>query len=209
MRNKLIKYSVIGAFFVCAGITYLSGFCGENFAKQGLVIDMEEASTSEVYGDAIDETTETQTEVFYVYVCGAVMTPGVYPVSEGARMYEAIELAGGKNPEGCLDYMELAQILQDGSRIYVPTRQEVEDEPLQFKNAMGEAGMVNSGNGKVNINTASKELLMTLPGIGESKATAIIKYRNENGKFATIEDIMKIAGIKEAAFSKIKDYICA
>jgi len=132
-----------------------------------------------------------------VHVCGAVKNPGVYRIEEGSRICDIIALAGGGTSDSAVDTLNLARVLKDEERIFVPTIQEAETiEVLEKK-----------GSKKININTATKEQLMTLSGIGEAKAEDIIAYRAENGDFQTIEDIMKISGIKEAAFQKIKDKI--
>ena len=132
-----------------------------------------------------------------MHVCGAVKNPGVYKIKEGSRICDIIALAGGGTSDSAVDTLNLARVLKDEERIFVPTIQEAETiEVLEKK-----------GSQKINLNTATKEQLMTLSGIGEAKAEDIIAYRAENGDFQTIEDIMKISGIKEAAFQKIKDKI--
>lgn len=136
----------------------------------------------------------------YVYVCGQVCYPGVYELDEGARVYEAIECAGGVTENGVLDMLPMACRLVDEQRIYVPA---------QGEEVLLVTGAVESdvSEGKVDLNHATKEQLMTLPGIGESRAEAILQYRSEHGKFTAIEEIQNISGIKSAAFSKIRDYI--
>ncbi|MBR5577463.1 MAG: helix-hairpin-helix domain-containing protein [Lachnospiraceae bacterium] len=142
--------------------------------------------------------------IFSVHVCGAVKNPGVYQVESGTRLYRLIEMAGGFLQEADENYLNLAREAEDGMQIRVPTKEEV----LAYGSFGTQAEMVSeSGEGKVDINKADEALLCTLPGIGESRAKSIIKYREENGYFQTPEDIMKISGIKEAAYEKIKDYI--
>lgn len=136
---------------------------------------------------------EVQTTIF-VYVCGAVAKEGVYELSQGSRVYEAIEMAGGFLPNAAVTEINQAELLEDAMKIYVPTIEEL-------------AKMQLGGGGKVNINRASKEELMTLPGIGEAKAESIIAYRKKNGSFRKTEDIMQIAGIKDSLYEKIKDLI--
>ena len=85
--------------------------------------------------------------------------------------------------------MNQAQVLKDEAKLYIPTEQETEDS------------------GKINLNMATKEELMTIPGVGEAKANQIISYREKNGSFSCIEDIMSISGIKEGLFEKIREYI--
>lgn len=138
--------------------------------------------------------------VVMVHICGCVAAPGVYGVPEGSRVYEVIELAGGFLPEAAESYLNLAQIVSDGQKLVVPSVDEVESD--RYGQIADDAE-----NGLVNINTADKERLMTLPGIGQSRAEAIIAWREQNGSFQTPEEIMQVSGIKEAAYEKIKRLI--
>lgn len=165
----------------------------------------EPASQEETTGTKPEET---QSLFLTVHVCGAVASPGVYQLEDGSRICEAVEAAGGFAEGAARDYLNLALKVADGEKLVVPFLDQVEDP-------FGEEGDVRSGqeeeenqSGLVNINTADKEKLMTLPGIGEAKAGAVISYREANGEFGAIEDIMNVPGIKEAAFSQIKDLIC-
>lgn len=182
MHRKNIYTIIVVVVAVILGISYLVSFEKE---EENDVLIVEETVTFE----------QSESEYIYVHICGYVASPGVYQVEEGTRLYNVIELAGGVTAEGCVETLELARFVKDEETIYVPSV----DEAVSMKM---------SGGSLVNINKADKELLMTLPGIGESKAETIISFRNENGDFSCIEDIMNIPGIKEAAFSKIKDYIC-
>ena len=130
-------------------------------------------------------------------------TPGVYELKKDARVFEAIRSAGGMTEEAAADAVNQARPVSDGEQIYVPTTAEAESLGTGVEGTVTE-GTVNS---KVNINTAGKEELMTLTGIGEAKAESILKYRDENGKFGSIEELMEIEGIKEGVFGKIKDDI--
>ena len=154
------------------------------------------------------ETPDAESEapdMIKVFVCGAVMHSGVYSVPAGARLGEAIELAGGMSADADPDYLNQARVLADGEQIRVPTRAETESMPgSAVKTAAAEGG---SSGGKVNINTADIEELQTLGGIGETRARAIISYRETNGAFQQIEDIMNVSGIKTALFNAIKDDI--
>lgn len=143
--------------------------------------------------------------VIYVYVCGHVNCPGVYKLSTGSRIYDALDLAGGITEDGRPEALDQAKPVSDGQTIYVPGL----DEEWTGVNSLEreESAFSPNDEGTVNINSASKEVLMTLPGIGESKADDIIKYREETGGFKSIEDIMKIQGIKEGVYNKIKDRI--
>ena len=148
-------------------------------------------------------------ETLYVHVCGAVNAPGVYELRTDARIYEALEAAGGMTEDAAADWINQAEALSDGERIYVPTQEEAEESAQsvsgQWADSNGNAG--GSVSDKININTAAKEELMTLSGIGASKAESILKYRQEHGNFQSIEDLKKIDGIKDGVFNKIKDDI--
>lgn len=126
----------------------------------------------------------------YVYLCGAVERPDVYPVKEGTRVFEVVQKAGGFTEKADTTYVNQARVVADGEQIKIP-----------------EIGAANQENPGININTASKEVLCTLIGIGESRAESIIQYREENGFFQKKEDIMKVPGIKEGMYDKIKDKI--
>lgn len=159
-----------------------------------------------------EQSCENGTEC-YVYICGCVNNPDVYKCQEGARLYEVIELAGGFSEEADREYLNLVDVVEDGQRIYVPSKEEVlraqAEGGIESISGSGASGVGNGSYGteKVNINTAGVEQLMTLPGIGESRAKDIISYRNINGRFKRIEDIMKVSGIKNASYEKIKDLI--
>lgn len=153
------------------------------------------------------EIKETLKDLIYVYVCGQVRMPGVYSLDEGSRLFEAVDLAGGILPEGDLTRINLAAVLADGQKIYIPSAAEAEtmQDAEEFSEESEKIGDV-SGQ-RVNINRASKETLMTLPGIGEAKAEAILAYRQAEGDFESPEALMNVPGIKEGVFAKIKDRI--
>ncbi len=155
-----------------------------------------------------------------VHICGAVKEPGVYTLESGERIYQAIEKAGGFREDAQQDYLNQADLLSDGMKIYVPTQEEVREAGDTAKwtavsageGASGqtaEAGKAEGGGDPalVNINTAGEEQLCTLPGVGSAKAKSIIAYRELNGAYRTIEEIMNVEGIKDGLFRKIKDSI--
>lgn len=148
-----------------------------------------------------ESATVTLEEYIDVFISGCVNNPDVYTLKKGSIIKDAVEMAGGFSENACTDYVNLAKKLESGEHIIIPSQDEAGSlKPIQVEDAP-------SGSPLVNINKASKEELMSLPGIGERKAEAIIKYRNSKS-FSNIEDIMNISGIKEAAFNKIKDKIC-
>ena len=158
-----------------------------------------------------------ETGIAYVHVCGQVANPGVYPLPSGSRLYEAIEAAGGLLESGAGEQLNQAAQVEDGQRVYVPSKEEVQQGLVGgiHTDWQGEAGIGNAasqgdltaGIGKVNLNTASKEQLMTLSGIGEAKAMSIIAYREEHGGFQKVEELMEVQGIKEGVFNKVRDRI--
>ena len=169
--------------------------------------------------DAFSEEAKT----LAVHICGAVSAPGVYELPAGSRIIDAVEAGGGFLPEADEACCNLAEEIVDGCQIYIMTKSEscadgqtekkagIQTSPDSDMQTTDINVRSNSApaleNGLVNLNTADVAALMTLPGIGESRAKAIISYREQHGAFTKIEDIMKISGIKQAAFSKIKDKI--
>lgn len=141
---------------------------------------------------------QTEPAMIYVHICGAVSAPGVYELPEGSRIFEAVEAAGGFTEEAAQASLNLAQVISDEEQIVILTKEEVESKARMEREQQA---------GIVNLNTASKEQLMTLPGIGESRAEDIIRYRKESGGFQSVEEIMNVPGIKESAYLKIKDSI--
>lgn len=174
-------------------------------------------------GTEINSAGETQPEMIYVDVCGAVANPGVFQLAAGSRVFQAIEAAGGYLPEAVQNCVNRAGVLTDGQQLYILTQEEMERQGLDPAEMAGASdGQMNGSAGtgqntgmtaqvqqdnRININTADEAQLTTLTGIGATRAQAIIAYREENGPFAAIEDIMNVQGIKEGTFAKIKDEI--
>ena len=141
-------------------------------------------------------------EKMYVDISGAVKTPGVYEVNSTTRLFQVIEMAGGLTENADVDSLNRAEIVFDGQKIIVGTKGE--DNVPGTSSAAGKSGITN---GKVNLNLADSATLQSIPGIGPSKADRIIQYRETNGRFKKIEDIMNITGIGEKTFESIRDYI--
>ncbi len=184
--------------------------CGRNAAyyvnseMSSQQMSQTESSTSEVFEDEESQMFQTPAHMIYIYVCGQVKHPGVYTLPEGSRVYDLFELAGGLTDLAASEYWNQAKVLTDGEMLYVPTMEEAKDREWTD----GATSQITTDDpDKVNINTASKEELMTLPGIGEAKAEAILAYRKENGPFSTIEELKQVEGIKDGVFSKMKEYI--
>lgn len=178
--------------------------------KEETAVAEEETGNTPVPSEMPKITEPPEKKEIYVDVCGAVAEPGVFCLPEGSRVFQALEAAGGFLPEAAENYVNRAKGLSDGEQIYIPTEEEAltmerTEDVSSEDSGVPEAGTENAG--KVNLNTADETELCTLTGIGISKARAIIAYREENGPFVSIEDLMKVDGIKEGTFHKIKDEI--
>lgn len=206
-----------------------SGVSSQNSSMSG------EASQKKSTGeDTGTDKDDSEAEV-RVYICGAVKNPGVYSMNPDSRICDVLEKAGGFRKKAFREGVNLAEKISDAEKIEIPFKgkdgkksgsSEKEGRSNQNISESGsdshtlaepEAGTgAGSGtgqgkgsdsSGKVNINTAGKDELLTLTGIGEAKADSIIEYREKNGNFGSTEDIMKISGIKSGVFEKIKDHI--
>ena len=179
---------IVLIFCLCAGLIGC-----QKKSEETLTLEAAEIDQGETHAEENKESTE-DTEHIFVYVCGAVNQEGVYELARGSRVYEAIAMAGGFREDADARNVNQAEVLEDEERIYVPVVGE--EVPVEDKK-----------DARININKASKEELMTLPGVGESRAESIIKYREQQGAFQSIEEIMQVSGIKEGLFEKIKDFI--
>lgn len=200
--------------------TFLSG-CGRTEAEFLVSQVQEEAEQAPALTpQIIDEPKEAAAKTIpspsleeaeiYVDICGAVANPGVYSLKPGSRVFQAIEMAGGFLPGAAAEYINRARGLSDGEQVYIPTQEEAEAGELPAPDSHPEnadEAFASGMDGKINLNTANAEELMTLNGIGATRAQAILVYREEHGGFSSIEEIMNVQGIKEGTFEKIKDNI--
>ena len=209
LKSNWDKIKIIATitFIILAGTVYsvstmIKG--GKADDRIELVVTDSVISTSDEadsHFDSSDDSTKDDSNTdIYVHICGAVINPGVYQVPAGTRVYQALELAGGSSDDAYLSGINLADKLADGQKVYIPSEGENAEGILSTDSGDVQSVMIN-------INTASEAELMTLPGIGQSRAKDIINYRVKNGFFESIDDIMKVSGIKEAGFEKIKDLI--
>ncbi len=207
MKSKRLKCKSI---LFCIIFGFLFSGCEK---KEELIVSSKENHTF-VEQDASedekkrDKNTEIlkNTKTISVYVCGEVKRPGVYSLKADARINDAVECAGGMTKKADCTAINLASLLTDEQQIIIPKKGKIKENRDCVTRAQTEtAGSENSS--KININKATKEELMKLTGIGQSRAEAIIAYRQEQREFQKIEDIMNVSGIKEAAFSKIKEQI--
>ncbi|WP_051196733.1 helix-hairpin-helix domain-containing protein [Butyrivibrio sp. XBB1001] len=212
MRNILITVLVL--------MMVLTGCRRADSAEVILTDDSLESASIQITDDDNEalarETSDggTSDKELVIFVCGAVNEPGVYYLKEGHRAVDAIEAAGGFSEDADKTIVNLAAPLSDGIKLQIPTKEEAAGalaDGRSFDSAidgsLGNCSSQVSDGSLVNINRASIDELKTLPGIGDGIAGKIVDYRSENGNFTCIEDIMKVSGIKDKLFSKIKDHI--
>ena len=172
-------------------------------SDSGRAADTFAGKSSESSGQTGGFSGETE-KTGWVHVCGCVAVPGVYEIREGMRVCEVLEMAGGMTAAADRECLNLAQPVTDGEKIRVPSREETAGtDPGIIQGTEARSG----GSGKIDLNRAGREELMTLPGIGRVKAEAILAYREEHGPFSRAEDLCKVPGIKEATYTAIADLI--
>lgn len=152
----------------------------------------------------------TDTEEIIVHITGEVTSPGIVSLPKGSRISDAIQASGGLTILADVSKINLAYELKDGQKVYIPSTED--EENIEYvENDAGEnvivQDKVSSNSSVVDINSATQSELENLPGVGPSTASKIIDYREKNGDFKKIEDIMNVSGIGEAKFNSIKDYI--
>lgn len=182
---------------------------------------LEADRTEEMPSEEADQTEEMPSEeadsaekpdMIYVHVCGAVLRSGVYELEAGSRVYEAVQAAGGFAENADRNYVNQAQELGDGIKLVIPTLEEAAaniqagiTEDTFSAGAEGDGQTAEAG--RININTASETQLCEIPGVGKTRAAAIIAYREAHGGFQKPEDIMQVDGIGEGMYGKMKDSI--
>ena len=220
MLRKWIPIALIALAVLAAGAVYMFQYGKEDDlvfkerteeteeglpAREDLPADPEGSAGS---GEAV--SADPQGAAVCVHVCGSVREEGIYFLSADARVADAVEAAGGFADDASTTYLNLAAKLSDGMKVYVPSVEELADGsfPDVGGATVADTGQNAGESGKININTADLQQLMTLPGIGENRAGEIIAWREKHGGFSEISDIMKVSGIKDAMFEKLKDRIC-
>ena len=168
-----------------------------NFMYQGGMFNKTIPVTTTKITTTIKTNTTTEKEVYVIEIKGAVKYPGVYTFDHKPLVYEVIDMAGGLTYLANTDNINLAMEVESNQSITISSN----------NNAKSYIGEIGEAQAKVNINTANKDKLMTIPGIGETKANKIISYRKTNGFFKKIEDIKNVDGIGESTFNSIKEYI--
>ena len=218
-RRKMIVSLTAFVFVALAGFLYKMFFDGNavGFVKGPAPSMPESTKVTTRAEDEVTETSDSKTDLIDVYICGQVASPGVYQFASGVILDEVIRRAGGLTASASADRVNLVYVITSNMSIYIPTEDECRSgfsDDSGIIRTFGQnswsgtsGGAASEGSSPaVNINTASKEELMTLPGIGEKLADQIVGYR-EDHPFKSIKDICNVSGIGEAKFEKIKDLI--
>ena len=208
MRIRKVYFIIFIMLFILSAGCFKVYFSEKDNAAPEITFEYseEDGKQDDEYDSKSYESTFTGSEnIIYVFLCGAVVNAGVYELPEGSRLVDAVILAGGMSEEADKDYNNQARVLSDGERVYFPTKKETEVMSTAER-LEGELSL-EKNSVKVNINTASVEELVKLSGIGESKARAIISFRNANGAFTKCEDLIAVPGIGEALFLQISSEI--
>lgn len=209
-NKKIISIIIAIIILIVIGIYFIIN----NFEKNENEFEISNIEFEENKIENINAEIEEKSQII-VHIAGEILNPGVISLDEGARIIDAINKAGGITNEADLSKVNLAYILEDAQKIYIPNVNEKEIiENMSSEIVKSGSTQENSNTGeklkngeKININTATQKELQKLTGIGESIALRIINYRKENGKFNTIEDIKNVSGIGESKFNKIKNNI--
>ncbi len=255
-KNKLIVIFLIVFSMVCVFVFYImenyenaediitdrndinkvseESLSNDNFLESNLKSD-KEIKKDDSDDEGFNEDKNSINKIL-VHIDGAVNNPGIVKLDENSRLLNAIECAGGLTAEADITKINLASYLEDGIKVYIPSKSDGDNVVFNTENSYfetynqassGENIKINSEKNdntqnksskkqvlnnkwtsKVNINKANAEELKTLPGVGEGTASKIIEYRNKNGKFKKIEDIKEVNGIGNNKYEKIKEYIC-
>ncbi len=212
-RKFLEKILLIFVIGICI-IIYISGNKEEDIVLENngeLTVSKGLSGMGEISGkEASENSTDSSFNRIYIDVGGAVNKPGVVVLEEGARVFQAIEAAGGLTKAGDTSTVNLAQQMEDGDKLWIPTGEEVARDFEESGNSVGlsEAGGLSSKKGKININTADSTQLQEINGIGAVTASKIIAYRQEHGKFRKVEELKAVNGIGEKTFEKLKEEVC-
>ena len=205
MKKRIIEIAVL---FTIAIVVFVTSSVMNYSRKEDVPTEekISEIESQDLEGNqnehSSQSTSESSEQLICVYICGAIKNPGVYYLPLESRLNDAVILAGGMLPEANAEGCNLAEILTDGRKIRIPYQgEEVSFEAYSYD----ENGLMEDE--KVNINTANEDELTTIPGIGQTRAEAIVAYRKKHGDFKSVEEIMNVSGIKEGLFLKISPYI--
>lgn len=208
-KKQKIIFIIILSIMVSVIIYYIySTLYKEDFSFSDSENILSDGELIENIDNNTDYSEHPNTNSITVYICGAVKNSKVVTLNENSRICDAIDAVGGLNNDADLTNINLAYILEDGEKIYIPKKgEEIEKENSSISNLSSISESNSSKSNKININKATQTELESIPGIGPSTALKILDYREKNGKFSSIEDIKNVSGIGDKKFEKIKDYI--
>ncbi len=209
--QKIILIILIA--LICGIIAYAVMSNNSEYEEQDI---LEPNTIENKIENKIEDNIENEKRKIVIHITGQVKNSGLVYLDEGARIADAIKEAGGSTKDAALDKVNLAYVLEDGQKIYIPNKNEkiseiqyiITDSGENVLKDTGKESNVKGGIKKVNINSANQEELETLPGVGPALAVRIIEYRNSNGKFEKVEDVQNVKGIGDSKFTNIKEYIC-
>lgn len=220
MPRAVLAFAAAACLALC-GLAVVRFWPGAQAPADGYALQQ---ASSEAGGGAFEAGIAEGTQELKVDVEGCVKAPGLYTLGADARVGEAVDAAGGFTKKAARTSVNLAQKLEDGQQVYIPSKREAEksaqakgaaaadDSGADGADAGGAAPEPASGGGadtgKVNLNTADAAQLQTLSGIGPALSQRIVEYRETNGSFAKVEDLMSVPGIGETRFAQIKDGVC-
>ena len=200
-KKQKIIFIIILLFMICFIAFYIYSTLDKYEYTE---FEINEVNDILLYSDNVTNIENEEQFSILVHVSGCVKNDGVVKLKENSRINDAIEAAGGLTNEADLTNINLAYILEDGEKIYIPKK----GEELENNSIASTISSDTSSTNKININKAGQGELETIPGIGPSTALKIIDYREKNGKFSSIEDIKNVSGIGDAKFENMKDFIC-
>ena len=210
-KKKIISIALVIALIIGFIIYMVINNQNDNEINfEELVTNQNNEENEQAGKDSENNTQEETKKEIVVHITGEVKKEGVVYLEEGSRVVDAIKKAGGETKEADLSQVNLAYVLQDGQKIYIPNK----NEKISAYTSENMGDNIEQNNtttkkegAKVNINTAGVEELDQLPGIGPAIAQRIIDYRNEHGEFKKVEDVQEVKGIGDAKYSEIKDSI--
>lgn len=215
-KKQKIIFIIILIFMIGVIVYYIFSTLS-NYNDETFVNNSEEESLMNSQDEEELQNNNSEDNKILIHISGCVKNNTVVSLPEGSRINDAIEAAGGLTNDADLTNINLAYILEDGEKIYIPKKGEefteesyssaVSSETSSVKTGISSSTISSSKTTKININKATQTELETIPGIGPSTALKIIDYREENGKFNSIEDIKNVSGIGDAKYEKMKDYI--
>lgn len=203
-REKRLITIIVFSFLIIIGL--VSGSIFKEKEEDAYFLTDQKIETVEA-SQLNEAQPKEENKVILIHISGAVVKPGLIELPNGSRLIDAINAAGGSNPEADLNQVNLSRKISDEERIHIPKLGEsAEILPLLSQNPPMESSGSLEQTSKININTADKDQLMSLPGVGEKTADKIIMYR-QTTPFTAIEDLMEVPGIGEKKFSELKDQI--